>query len=94
MRSVACAAAARASLEDKDLVPLRKKINADVRDETQAFLAKHGYKFVRGSQANMLMIDVHRPGDEFQASMLDYGVAIGRTSAVACRGLAITFGAT
>jgi histidinol-phosphate aminotransferase len=90
--SITSAAAARASLDDKDLVPLRKKINADVREETQAFLTKHGYKFVRGSQANMLMIDVHRPGDEFQASMLDCGVAIGRTWASMPNHVRVTVG--
>src|SRR5271155_5480570 len=48
--SITSAAAARASLQDKDLVPLRKKINADIRSETLEFLTKHGYKIVPGSQ--------------------------------------------
>jgi histidinol-phosphate aminotransferase len=77
--SITSAAAARASLQDKDLVPLRKKINGDIRTETLAFLAKHGYKVVPGSQGNMFMVDVGRPGREFQASMLKENVAIGRT---------------
>src|SRR3984957_9323499 len=42
--SITSAAAARASLQDKDLVPLRKKINGDIRTETVEFLTKHGYK--------------------------------------------------
>ncbi|WP_254063771.1 pyridoxal phosphate-dependent aminotransferase [Granulicella sp. S190] len=77
--SITSAAAARASLQDKDLVSLRKKINADVRSETLEFLTKHGYKIVPGSQANMFMVDVKRPGKEFQRAMLGESVAIGRT---------------
>ena len=77
--SIATAAAARASLEDKDLVPLRKKINSDIRSETLEFLSKKGYKFVPGSQGNMFMVDVKRPGREFQMAMLKENVAIGRT---------------
>ena len=73
------AAAARASLQDKDLVPLRKKINADIRTETVEFLTKNGYKVVPGSQGNMFMVDVKRPGKEFQNAMLTQNVAIGRT---------------
>jgi histidinol-phosphate aminotransferase len=77
--SITSAAAARASLQDKDLVPLRKKINSDIREETLEFLTKHGYKIVPGSQGNMFMVDVKRPGREFQAAMLKENVAIGRT---------------
>ncbi len=77
--SITSAAAARASLQDKDLVPLRKKINADIRTETLEFLTKKGFKIVPGSQGNMFMVDVRRPGQEFQAAMLKENVAIGRT---------------
>ena len=77
--SITSAAGARASLEDKDLVPLRRKINADIRADTLEFLTKKGYKIVPGSQANMFMVNVGRPGREFQQSMLKENVAIGRT---------------
>jgi histidinol-phosphate aminotransferase len=77
--SITSAAAARASLQDKQLVPLRKKINSDIRSETLEFLTKHGYMIVPGSQGNMFMVDVKRPGREFQAAMLKENVAIGRT---------------
>jgi len=77
--SITTAAAARASLQDKDLVPLRKKINSDIRSETLEFLTKRGYKVVSGSQGNMFMVDVKRPGKEFQTAMLKENVAIGRT---------------
>ena len=77
--SITSAAAARASLQDKGLVPLRKKINSDIRSETLEFLSKKGYKFVPGSQGNMFMVDVQRPGREFQMAMLKENVAVGRT---------------
>ncbi|WP_158793519.1 pyridoxal phosphate-dependent aminotransferase [Granulicella sp. L60] len=77
--SITTAAAARASLEDKGLVPLRKKINADIRADTLEFLTKKGYKIVPGSQGNMFMVDVQRPGREFQMAMMKENVAIGRT---------------
>jgi histidinol-phosphate aminotransferase len=77
--SITSAAGARAGLQDKDLVPLRKKINSDIRSETLEFLTKHGYKIIPGSQGNMFMVDVKRPGKEFQAAMLKENVAIGRT---------------
>jgi histidinol-phosphate aminotransferase len=77
--SIVSAAAARASLQDKDLVPLRKKINSDIRSETLEFLTKKGYKILPGSQANMFMVDVKRPGNEFKNAMLKENVAIGRS---------------
>lgn len=77
--SITTAAAAQAALEDKDLVPLRRKINEDNRGATLEFLAKHGYRVVPGSQANFFMVDVGRPGDDFQNAMLAENVMIGRT---------------
>jgi len=73
-------------------VPLRKKINADIRAETLEFLAKKGYKFVPGSQGNMFMVDVNRPGREFQAAMLKENVAIGRTWAAMPNYVRVTVG--
>jgi histidinol-phosphate aminotransferase len=77
--SIASAAAANAALLDKDLVSLRRKINADNRSETLEFLARHGYSVVPGSQTNFFMVDTRRPGGEFQSAMLGENVAIGRT---------------
>ena len=76
--SLTSAAAAAASLNDAQLVPLRRKINKDTLDDTMAFLSKNGYKFVPGAQANMFMVDVKRPGREVQQAMLAEKVAIGR----------------
>jgi histidinol-phosphate aminotransferase len=77
--SITSSAAARASLLDKELVPLRRKINSDIRSETLEFLAKHNYKVLPGSQANFFMVDVKRPGREFMAQMIKENVAIGRS---------------
>ena len=77
--STTSAAAAQAALLDDALVPLRRKINADNRSETLEFLTKHGYRVVPGSQANFFMVDVKRPGGEFQSAMLNENVLIGRT---------------
>ena len=90
--SITTAAAARASLQDKDLVPLRKKINADVRADTLEFLTKHGYKIIPGSQGNMFMVDVKRPGKEFQRAMLRENVAVGRTWAAMPNYVRVTVG--
>ena len=77
--SIVSAAAVTASMRDKELVPLRRKINTDVRNDTLEFLTKHNYKIVPGSQANMFMVDVKRPGREFMAQMIKENVAIGRS---------------
>jgi histidinol-phosphate aminotransferase len=90
--SITSSAAARASLQDKELVPLRKKINTDIRSETLEFLEKHGYKTIPGSQANMFMVDVKRPGREFQQAMLKENVAIGRTWAAMPNYVRVTVG--
>ena len=90
--SITSSAAARASLQDKELVPLRKKINSDIRSQTLEFLDKHGYKTVSGSQANMFMVDVKRPGKDFQQAMLKENVAIGRTWAAMPNYVRVTVG--
>ena len=77
--SITSAAGANAALCDKGIVPLRRKINADNRSETLEFLTKRGYAVVPGSQTNFFMVDVKRPGGEFQRAMLDEKIAIGRT---------------
>jgi len=90
--SITSAAAAKASLEDKDLISLRRKINADNRAETLEFLTKHGYTIIPGSQANFFMVDVKRPGRDFAALMMDEKVAIGRTWAAMPTYVRVTVG--
>jgi histidinol-phosphate aminotransferase len=67
-----------ASLNVKGLVEKRRKIVADIRDETAEWLEKMGHAVVP-SEANMLFVDVHRPGREVFAALLREKVAIGRT---------------
>jgi len=77
--SITAAAAANAALQDEDLIPLRRKINADVRSQTLEFLTRRGYNVLPGSQANFFMVDVKRPGGEFQNAMAGENILIGRT---------------
>jgi histidinol-phosphate aminotransferase len=67
-----------ASLKVKDLVPKRRKIIADIREENVEWLEKNGHH-VLPTEANMIMVDVRRPGMEFGQAMLKEKVAIGRT---------------
>jgi histidinol-phosphate aminotransferase len=69
---------ATASLKVKGLVAERRKIIADIREETAEWLDKRGYS-VLPSEANMLMVDVRRPGHEVFAALLKEKVAIGRS---------------
>jgi histidinol-phosphate aminotransferase len=77
--SLIAAAGAGASLRDPNLVPMRRKINSDNLEATLEFLEKTGCKYVPGSHANFFMVDVKRPGREFQQNMLKEKVAVGRT---------------
>ncbi len=70
-------AAASASLESKTLVPERRKLIGDVRDDTFSFLDKHNFKYVP-SLSNCFMVDVHRPGHEVIDAMRKDKVYIGR----------------
>ncbi len=73
--------AAKASLMDSELVPKRKKIIADVRNDTFAWLKQNNYSFIP-SQSNCFMIDVKRPGVQIRSAMAKDGVYIGRSWAV------------
>jgi histidinol-phosphate aminotransferase len=69
---------ATASLKVKGLVETRRKLIADIREETAEWLEKKGFS-VLPSEANMLMVDVGRPGREVFLAMIEEKVAIGRT---------------
>ena len=71
-------AAANASLLDEELVPTRKKIIADIRNETFAWLKTNNYKFIP-SQSNCFMIDTGRNGQSVIAAMRTKNIYIGRT---------------
>jgi histidinol-phosphate/aromatic aminotransferase/cobyric acid decarboxylase-like protein len=68
---------ATASLRSKTAVPERRKSVAGIRDDTFAFLAKHGIECIP-SEANMFMMNTKRPGREFSQAMAREGVYIGR----------------
>ena len=70
-------AAATSSLEDKDIVSQRKKINADIRNETFDWLTANNYSFIP-SVSNCFMLQTNRPGHEVMAAMAKKGVYIGR----------------
>ena len=53
--------AATASLKSKTLVPERRKIIGDVREDVLAFLDKHEFKYMP-SVSNKFMVNVKRPG--------------------------------
>ncbi len=74
---VTAVAAAITSLSDPALVPARKKVNADVRAETFAFLDRHGYKYTP-SASNCFMLDTKRPTKEIIDAMAARNVYIGR----------------
>lgn len=68
---------ANASLKVKDLVPKRRKIIADVREDVFGFLTKNNFKFVP-SVSNKFMVDVKRPGEEVIEAMRKQKIYIGR----------------
>ncbi len=70
-------AAASASLEAKYVVPERRKLIADVRENVFEFLEKKNFRFVPSS-SNCFMLDVKRPGNEVISAMRAEKVFIGR----------------
>ncbi|MGC4050379.1 MAG: hypothetical protein QM757_13460 [Paludibaculum sp.] len=68
---------AHASLKVKTLVPERRKIIADIRNDTFDWMTKKNYSFVP-SVSNKFMVDVKRPGQEVVKAMAAEKVYIGR----------------
>ena len=71
-------AAANVSLLQADLVPTRKKIIADTRNDTFAWLSQNHYTFIP-SVSNCFMIDTGRNGRDVIKAMQAKNVMIGRT---------------
>jgi histidinol-phosphate/aromatic aminotransferase/cobyric acid decarboxylase-like protein len=71
-------AAAEASLKVRDLVPKRRKIIADIREDLSSWLTAKNIAFIP-SVSNKIMIDVKRPGREVFSAMAAKGVFIGRS---------------
>jgi histidinol-phosphate aminotransferase len=69
--------AASASLKDAQLVPERKRINAQVRGEVFAWLDRNGCSYIP-SEANFFMLDTKRPAKPAIEAMAKQNVFIGR----------------
>jgi len=69
--------AATASLRVKNLVPERRKIIKDVREDVLTFLDKHNFRYVP-SVSNKFMVDVKRPGEEAVLALRQEKIYIGR----------------
>jgi len=74
---VTAVAAASASLKETQLVAERKRINADIREETFQWLDRNGYSYIP-SVSNCFMLDTKRPAKEVIAAMAQQNVFIGR----------------
>ncbi|MFI5116410.1 MAG: pyridoxal phosphate-dependent aminotransferase [Terriglobales bacterium] len=74
---VTAVAAASASLKDTQLVAERKRINAEIREETLQWLDRNGYSYIP-SVSNCFMLDTKRPAKEVIAAMARQNVFIGR----------------
>lgn len=68
---------ATASLKVKTLVPERRKIMSDTREDVFNWLTAKNVKFIP-SESNCFMINVKRPGKEFYNEMAAQKVYIGR----------------
>ncbi len=85
--------AAKASLLDPDLIPTRKKIIANIRIETLAWLKSEGYRCTP-SESNCFMLDVKRPGKEVQAALAQKEMYVGRIWPAWPNSVRITVGTT
>src|SRR5262249_60098501 len=65
------------SLKARGVGEERRKIIADIREETVEWLQKKGFDVIP-SEANMIMVDTRRPGGQVVQAMLREKVAIGR----------------
>jgi len=84
-------AAACASLKDPELVPMRRKIIADTRNQTFEWLTAKKYSFIP-SESNCFMIDTGRPGKQVMAAMMAQDVYIGRVWPIWPNSVRITVG--
>jgi histidinol-phosphate aminotransferase len=74
---ITAAAAANASLQHAEMIPERKKINTDIREQTFTWLDKQGYSYTK-SQNNCFMLDTRRDAKQVIAAMQAKKVYIGR----------------
>src|SRR5215469_6896491 len=68
---------AQASLKVKNVVPERRKIIQNTREDVFNFLDKHNFAYVP-SVSNKFMVDVKRPGNDVVMALWKEKVYIGR----------------
>ena len=83
--------AAKASLNDQQLVPERKRINTAIRQNTFQWLDRNGYNYIP-SESNCFLLDTKRPGQQFRDIMAKENVMIGRVWPVMPSWVRITVG--
>jgi histidinol-phosphate aminotransferase len=88
---VTAVVAASASLKEPGLVPERKRINANIRQETFQWLDRNGYSHTP-SESNCFLLDTKRPGKEVIEAMAQQKVFIGRIWPVMPTWVRITVG--
>lgn len=69
--------AAAASLRSRNLVPERRRIVKEIREDLFAWMREHGFSYVP-SVSNKFMVDVRRPGQQVVRAMAERKVYIGR----------------
>ncbi len=69
---------ATVSMRQKNLVPERRKIVRDIREDVFAFLDKHNLSYMR-SDSNCFLLDTKRPAGEFIQAMAKRKVLVGRS---------------
>ena len=88
---VTAVVAAMASLNDPQLVPERRRINAGVRQRTFEWLERNGYPYIP-SESNCFLLDTKRNAKEVREAMAKENVLIGRTWPVMPTYVRITVG--
>ncbi len=83
--------AALASLKDPQVMPARKRINAEIREQTFHWLDRNGYAYIP-SQSNCFLLDTKRPGKDVIDAMTHLNVIIGRVWPVMPTWVRITVG--
>lgn len=68
---------ATASLKADGIIPQRRKIIGDIREDTFNWLAAKNVEFIPG-QTNCFMLNTKRPGKEFFEAMAEKKVYVGR----------------
>lgn len=74
---VTAMAAAQASINDEELVPMRKRSNGNIREDIKAFFDRHGFEYTP-SVSNKLMVNVRMPVRDFIDGMAKEKIYVGR----------------